>query len=530
LPVYRTPGVYFERRDITPLGIAMPRTDITGFVGIAERGPLFEAMKIESWNQFSSVFGGFIAQGYLAYSVYGFFANGGRTCWVVRVAEPKSAGTASGEFSGIQVTAGSPGSWGNVIYVRPFQSAGNVTAVLVRYPDGSEQLIRAPFNETLTARDNLLDLPQGELDPKPAVRALVDIEDLGIATREAKAGFLEGGSDGLDRLKPEHFRQAFEVLAQEPDITIVAAPDLMPKLRVLARQKPPRVNCCAEKPQPPVRETTAGVEFAPSFSDGEVQDLQMALAAHAETLRYRFAILDAAGERANPRNAIAWRKAFPQTAFAALYYPWVLVDDPLRLSGLVRAIPPSGHMAGIFASSDRRRGVHKPPMNELLEEVSDVGFRVDDTDHAELNDENVNAIRVVPGRGVRILGARTLARDFLVRYINVRRLLSMMERALEQSLHWTVFEPNNQHLWAELDRILRSFLETLFEAGMLDGQTSEEAYFVRCDDETNTPNDTDNGRVVCRVGFRPPYPAEFVVVTLGITTDGVLVREEVEHA
>src|SRR5262249_29837503 len=154
-----------------------------------------------------------------------------------------------------------------------------------------------------------------------------------------------------------------------------------------------------------------------------------------------------------------------------------------------------------FARSDERKGVHKPPMNEVLEVVSNVDVSIDDDEHGLLNDDNVNAIRVMPGRGVRVMGARTLWRDnVLFRYVNVRRLLSAIEKALEQSLNWTVFEPNNSYLWSEIDRTVRSLLEDLFRRGMLDGATSEEAYSVRCDEATNPPSETDLGRVICEIG------------------------------
>lgn len=127
------------------------------------------------------------------------------------------------------------------------------------------------------------------------------------------------------------------------------------------------------------------------------------------------------------------------------------------------------------------------------------------------------------------MGARTLWRDLLFRYINVRRLLSTIEKALDQSLQWTVFEPNNPLLWREIDRVVRSFLEELFRKGMLDGGTSEEAYSVRCDEETNPPAETDQGRMICQVGIKAPYPAEFIVVILGITKDGIQIREAREQ-
>ncbi|HJS23118.1 MAG TPA: phage tail sheath subtilisin-like domain-containing protein [Pyrinomonadaceae bacterium] len=531
MTVYRTPGVYFERRDVSPLTIGLPRSDIAGFAGIAMRGPLFEPVRIESWIQFISTFGTYIPQAYLAYSVYGFFANGGRTCWISRVADPTMVRTASRDFGGVTVTAGSPGSWGNGIYVRPFVSSSTVTALLVRFPDGQEQFLRAPFNPSPAPRDNLLQLSQEQIDRKVSALPLVFVAEEPFASGLPEPGFLEGGADGLTYLEPSHFELAFERLDEVPEIGVVAAPDLMPKLPIAPMFKQPPLNCCCvddgvPTPQIPAPDTT---EFPPPFGDDQIQDLQIALTTHVQGLRYRFAILDAAGERAVPPQAISWRNVFPESSFAALYYPWILVDDPLRLTGVVRAIPPSGHVAGIYARSDQRKGVHKPPMNEVLEAVSDVRFPVDETDHGELNETNVNTIRVMPGRGVRVMGARTLWRDLLFRYINVRRLLSTIEKALEQSLQWTVFEPNNPLLWREIDRVVRCFLEDLFRKGMLDGATSEEAYSVRCDEATNPPSETDLGRMICEIGIKPPYPAEFVVVILGITKDGIQIREAREQ-
>jgi len=527
LSTYHAPGLYFERRDITPLVIGLPRSDIAGFAGIAMRGPLYEPVKVESWKQFVSSFGDFIPQGYLAYSVYGFFANGGRTCWISRVADRPSANTARREFGEVAIVARSPGIWGNRIYVEPFLSGYKIVALQLRYPDGSQQFIRAPFENVTITRDNLFAIPQDQLDARTQVQSLVTISTVAVPTTVLEPAFLEGGTDGLADIGPEHFEEAFNSLETITDIAVMAAPDLMPKLPIEFRTKKPPLNCCdcTGKGVPSFGNQEPS-EFPPAFSDDQVKDLQHSLAARAQSLRYRFAILDGGGERATPEQAIRWSKSLPGSCFSALYYPWILVDDPLRLTGLVRVVPPSGHIAGIFARSDQRKGVHKPPMNEVLEAVSDVPFRIDETDHGELNDNNVNAVRIMPGRGVRVMGARTLFHEnILLRYINVRRLLSTIERALEQSLNWAVFEPNNSHLWLEIDRIVRSFLETLFRQGMLDGESSEQAYSVRCDDQTNPPAESDLGRVICEVGVQPPYPAEFVVVTLGISKDGIQIRE-----
>jgi hypothetical protein len=529
LNIYHTPGVYFERRDFSALAIGLARSDIAGFAGVASRGPMFEPVKVESWRQFLSVFGGFIAQGYLAYAVQGFFANSGRTCWISRVADPSSAAAAKGEFGTLLISATSAGAWGNGIHVSPILRGNDIAALRLRLPDGSEQYLRGPFENAPAPRDNLFDLSQESLETSVSVRPLLSVSVLDLQMTVPEEAFLKGGVDGLANLTPEHFQRAFDELAKITEIGIVAAPDLMPKLKVTPKFKRLPLNCCSDQPSLALPRIFEDGEFTPDFAEGQIIDLQIALAASAQTHRYQFAILDAGYDGINPRNAIQWRKSISETSYAALYYPWILVEDPLRLTGLVRAVPPSGHIAGIYARSDQRLGVHKPPMNEVLEAVSNTRFSINDTDHGELNDNNVNAIRVMPGRGVRVMGARTLWRDILLRYVNVRRLLSMIEKTLEQSLNWTVFEPINPYLWGEIDRVVRSFLESLFRAGMLDGATSEEAYFVRCDEKTNPPSETELGRILCEVGVQPPYPAEFVVVTIGLTKDGVQIREAREQ-
>ena len=144
-------------------------------------------------------------------------------------------------------------------------------------------------------------------------------------------------------------------------------------------------------------------------------------------------------------------------------------------------------------------------------------WQVDDIRHGVLNERGINVIRSFNGRGIRVAGARTLSSDIEWRYVNVRRLMTMIEEAIDESTQWTVFEPNNRDLWRDIDRVVRGFLDALWRRGMLDGATAEEAYFVRCDETTNPPEETDAGRVICLVGVQPPWPAEFVVVRIGKT-------------
>jgi phage tail sheath protein FI len=197
----------------------------------------------------------------------------------------------------------------------------------------------------------------------------------------------------------------------------------------------------------------------------------------------------------------------------------------LLLEGTLRSVPPSGHIAGIYAKGDRSVGVHKPPGNEELEGVKDVQIAIDDIAHGALNDVAINVIREYRGRGIRVAGARTLSSDAEWRYVNVRRLLIMIEEAIDEQTQWTVFEPNNPDTWRAIDRVSRSLLDRLWRRGMLDGATPGEAYSVRCDETTNPPAEIEQGRTTCEIGVLPPWPAEFVVVRIGKSQGGTEILE-----
>jgi uncharacterized protein len=521
---YRTPGVYVERL-LNPQYIELGRTDVAGFVGIAERGPVQAPTKVESRRQFETTFGGRIPHGYLGYAVEGFFANGGRTCWVVRVADPAQAAAARVRLfiagrRPFVLEATSPGAWGNRIEVTAVWGRDRITHLVARMPDGRSQsmdldLLDAPprrggadvFTNLLGVADDTLP----ELTREDIVRVAVDSSWVPSAELDARtrAVALTGGADGLASLTPNHFtghpdrENTWGVAALEAvdNVSFVAVPDLMAG-----------------------QDRTSHVGDFGGFGEGRLKDAQIAIIAGCLRRSDRMAILDL--PPGPPDAVLAFRKEWPSTSFAAVYHPWVVVDDPLRVRGIVRAIPPSGHVAGMYARTARLRGVHKPPANEVLEGVCDVREQLDDRAHGALNDNGVNAIRAIPARGVLVLGARTLDPDMRWRYVNVRRLFTAIEEALDEQMQWLTFEPNNPRLWREIDRVVSGFLERLYRQGMLDGETSEQAYSVRCDESTNPPWETDDGRVICVVGLQPPYPAEFVVVRIGVTRSGIQVQEK----
>lgn len=247
------------------------------------------------------------------------------------------------------------------------------------------------------------------------------------------------------------------------------------------------------------------------INDEQLRSIQQAMLDHCARTHYRFAVLDAPASKKTAEDILDWRvnQAGYDSMHGALYFPWVKISDPL--TGRSRLIPPSGHIAGIYARSDDQRGVHKAPANEVVAGVIDVATNVTKGEQDLLNPAGINCIRKFPGRGVRVWGARTLTSDPSWRYINVRRLFNYVEESVERSTQWIVFEPNDQVLWAKVRRDITAFLRTVWLSGALFGATPEQAFYVKCDESTNLPELRDLGQMVCEIGMAPVKPAEFVI-------------------
>ena len=209
----------------------------------------------------------------------------------------------------------------------------------------------------------------------------------------------------------------------------------------------------------------------------------------------------------------------------ALYYPWVRVPDGPATGGL---IPPCGHIAGIYARSDQRIGVHKAPANEVLEGVLDLEVKLTNTDQGELNPQGINCLRAFPGRGIRVWGARTLAgeENSESKYVNVRRLFLTVGRWIEHNMLGTVFEPNDPLLWSRITRELNAYLTDLFQQGALKGGNAQQGFRVKCDAETNPPEVRDAGMVVTEIYLAPTVPGEFIVVRIIHGADGVTITRK----
>ena len=558
MPEYLTPGVYYELLDTAPPLVAGVRTDIAAFVGLAPRGPLHRPVRIESWRSFQAVFGSFVSYGYLAYAVKAFLENGGTTCFVVRVAGSGAApasvvlrNVAAADL--LRIDASSPGLWGHGLRLAltvTDRTRGRFT-LAVTGPDGEREVHRdlslhrddPRFCERILARGDDR-VPPSRWIAATVLAARADLETAADATEsglETLAKFaLTGGAEGLASLTRNDFlgvgdddeagKRGLGALEAVGDVGIVCMPDmhiipLPPPPKPVLPPPPPVDPCLCAAPVPsdaPIVDEDGG-ELPPRFSISDVKAMQRALIEHCEARADRVAILDApvhdSGKPYSAAEILAWRSELDSDrGYAALYYPWVKVLDPLRLGGNpVRAVPPSGHVAGLYARTDADPGVHKAPANGEARWAEDVTFEVEPALQGALNPEGVNCLRPFPGRGIVVYGARTLSPDSEWQYVNVRRLLLMIRKAVDLSTQWAVFEPHDEVLRQKIVQSVSGFLEDLWTRGMLAGATSEEAFYVKCDATNNPPRAVENGQIMTEVGVAAARPAEFIVFRIGRT-------------
>ena len=317
-------------------------------------------------------------------------------------------------------------------------------------------------------------------DPPPALAAPANLPALLALTAFTTAG----SAETLTGLTDAHFNAAIDALRPIDDVNLVAIPD---------RRTAP---------------------------------VQQYLITHCQEMADRFAILDARPSLPlfGATSIETQRKEVTSSrGYAALYYPWLRVRP--AVSGTSILVPPSGHMAGIMARSDQQRGVHKAPANEIVNGALGVERTMSDVDQGLLNMQGINVVRSFAGGLPTLWGARTTAQDTNWQYVNIRRLFLYLEESIEEGIRWAVFEPNNLSLWQKLRRSITDFLIRAWRDGALFGATREEAFYVRIDEVLNPFSEQALGRLHIEIGVRPSYPAEFIIVRIGIWAGGKDVEE-----
>lgn len=549
-PTY--PGVYITETASIPHVVTAATTNLTAVLGEFPKGSTSEAVLVTSWSQFEMEFGSLSADSSLAaYAVSQFFLNGGIGAWIVRVAptdDPtlssmvaQAAAPASAMVSlplpgapGMQISANSPGSWGNDLAVE-FRASGPAS-----HPDASHVdllVYEVPLGQTFAP------------SPAPAyapVETIANIQVLATATQPAPA--------------PEQVAAAISSASNYVTASVEAAS---------SPASPPGASWAQLGPDgtdgawtaPGLWDAIAEVELGESgrltriapavFNLMCIPDLALAAAAEQDYViaaahkfcasRQAFLIVDppppesAKGPAtdttvdnigigsAGLENLMTWADNLlsPDNVAAATYYPWVQIVDPV--TGLPRSVPPSGTVAGVYAATDTARGVWKAPAGveaQLAGVIALADTSITDTVNGDLNVMGINCLRTFPLYQSIVWGSRTLAGSDIAsspfKYIPVRRLADFIEQSLQQSLRWAVFEPNAPTLWSSITLEVTAFMAGLFAAGAFAGASAAQAYSVACNATTTSPTDMLSGIVNVNVGFAPVDPAEFVMLNIQI--------------
>ncbi len=540
MPEYLSPGVYVEEIDRGPKPIEGVGTAMAAFVGFSEKAELVREIDgelitedllnrpqlVTNWTQFVERYGDFVPGAYLAHSVYGYFLNGGTRCYVVSVRTIPKAQAA------LLNSAGKP-----QLVVRAKQAGFEGLRLRVKVADVPE--LAAPKAKAAKGKEEEAPAAEGEAQAESGAASFTLIVEREKVTggwklmEEVKDVTLhEVKDDGKTEVrvayKDNKIPSLIQILVPEAGVPLV---QLWPRaqeqtLTIESKQLPAPTS---SEFQGKVTERS-GVEGLEALEDvtmvvvpdlmaampGEkagldtIKAVQTMMIAHSERLGDRVAILDAPPDL-TPQEVKKWRMDIAgfDSSYAAMYYPWITVMDPATNRPV--NIPPSGHMAGVWARNDSTRGVHKAPANEVVQGAIGLAYQTTKGEQDTLNPIGVNCIRGFPGRGIRVWGARTLSSNPSWRYINVRRLFNMVEKSIEGGTQWVVFEPNDRKLWARVRRDVTAFLRTVWRAGALFGSTPEEAFYVKCDDELNPPETRDLGQLIIEIGLAPVKPAEFVI-------------------
>ena len=534
MPAYRSPGIYVEEVSSGSRPIEGVGTAVCAFVGFTEHGVPDQPTLVTNWTQYTKAFGGFVDGGYLPQAVYGYFLNGGGAAYVVRVGGDEASAANGVASDGTAAAAAQPETSagpgvlpaagdGNrpALRARALAAEGTGGAVAVEVADAGEP------GEDLFKLIVLVDGREAEvfdnLSPRRGARnaaTVVKESSKLIALEEVKGGAALVPAKGVrvaltptaaaapavpDGTVPAHIspsdyvgntadRTGFAGLEAIENVTMLCVPDLMSAYQA----------------------GTVDLEG--------VKAVQLAMIAHCELMADRVAILDAP-PGLGAQQVQDWRVGVAgyDSKYATLYWPWIKVMDPGR--GRPVFMPPSGHVAGVWARSDETRGVHKAPANEVMRGVIDLETNITRGEHDQLNPIAVNCIRSFPGQGIRIWGARTLSSDAEWRYLNVRRLFNFVEKSILDGTNWVVFEPNDRFLWGAVRRTITMFLRRVWRSGALFGRTPEEAFFVKCDEENNPPENRDAGILTVDIGIAPVKPAEFIVFRVSQYSQGAALEE-----
>jgi uncharacterized protein len=527
---------------------------------VVKRGVAAQALTVKNWKEFVTKYKisqsglPYMEGSYLANSVRGYFDNGGGKAYIIRVATKADIAALSYQPQNLAAPAPAPAATSAPAPPAPAQltagplliksktgaAPGAITIDVETVGDGAEFKLRVTQGSSKESYGDGKDKPLTLDTAASTVNAKSKLIEVSTVTTET-ATRPDAGSYTLTIAAPSNVPATTSPSAVAPsapslpqnlaslsaddfvgneaertgltgliaieDVNFITIPDLM--AGVWQRESVP-----GGQPE------DIGPEVL-VLDDGRKQailDIQCALVGHCEILGDRMAILDPIpGLKPQEMNDTTMNTPYNSDhGQGTIYYPWIKIIDPLH-KGQQILCPPSGHIAGVWVRTALQRGVHKAPANESVIGAVALEYAVTKGEQELLNPNGINCIRAFPGQGIRAWGARTLATvgNPSWKYINVRRLFNYIEGSLERGLKWVVFEPNDSRLWDRVRRNIAAFLYVQWREGMLFGNAPAEAYYVKCDTETNPQETIDLGRLYCEIGVNPVKPAEFVIIRIG---------------
>lgn len=509
MTTYLRPGTFIEETLVALADNGTSSSDaVAAFVGTSAKGGPLGPTLVTSWSQYRSLFGDIQSvNDDMGYAVFAYFNNGGAQAYIVRAvnagATPASVVLKDGDGeNSLTVTAKSPGAWAH-------STDQGVYVSVTPEDDGRFDLtIEVGQGVTLMARETFVDL---SLDPNDARNALSIVNSLTVGSKYVRVSGPASGVFGTDYDNP--VAHAASVLTGGTDGT--GSPDLSAAARTLDA----------------VTDTNFSLNL-PGVSDVV---LLTDIVTWAESVGNVFVVAD--GPKPGPTdtpstvatalNTLA--SGLPASSHVAVYGPWLYVTDPAsRVSGAMRLTAPGGLVLGQYAHNDTVRGVQKAPAGTgtALKGVVAPAVRFDSATLDSLNQGGVNVIKQVPGYGFCLWGTRTLDRGMPDRYINIRRSLMMIERDLVAMTRFAVFETNDSDTWDQISAVLSQYLLLQWQSGVLSGSSSDQAFYVICDETNNDATSVNAGVVNVQVGVALNAPAEFIVIRIGQFDGGATVTEE----
>jgi hypothetical protein len=556
---YLSPGVYVEEFESGSRPMEGVGTSTAGFIGLAVKGSDTGIPQlVTNFGDFKRKYGGYLSKSqfgdyrFLAYAVEHFFANGGTRAFIMRVTPPdaKNAKSISGQTL-LRFEAKNPGVWGNLIRIMISPAAKAQTQILegggnayeVKSANGfypSDIVVfrngeSLEYNKIVSVNDNVItfenefisDVIDDEIIPIKTISTCeftieVKYEDMvelyeNLSFNAIDPNFIENKMSRSELVSVAYTApETDEIIAP---FTALAGDNKAVSVIEFSEGSDGTQGSVSAADfigvddgsgkrtgiQSFIDNDTVSIMAVPGVTDA---DVQLSLVAHCENLASRFAVLDIPQNAESIDDVTNHRNKF-DSSYSAMYHPWLEIFDPLDKKNI--AIPPSGSVIGIYARSDNTRGVHKAPANEVVRACTGLNCIYTKAEQDVLNPKGVNLIRVFPGQGIRVWGARTVSSNSIWKYVNIRRLFIFVEESIKANTNWVMFEPNDEFLWTRVKHAVEVFLNTVWRNGALAGGSPSEAFYVNVGRAAMSQDDIDNGRLIIEIGIAAVKPAEFIV-------------------